>query len=420
MMVPWILGVDNGLFGADQVKGFGMGGYIESVSVRNHHLFDICRIFNSFIVEKFLWGFEKQRGIRLRKENHRMVGIVGYGAYVPLYRIRVEDIADVWGMEADRVKNGLLIDEKSVPALDEDTVTISVEAARNALRTASEIDPQDIGAVYVGSESHPYAVKPTATIVAEAITATPSLTAADMEFACKAGTAGIQACMGLVVAGYIRYGIAIGADTAQGQPADALEYTAAAGGAAYIIGKENVIAAIDDTYSFTQDVPDFWRREGADYPSHGGRFTGAPGYFAHVIGATKGLMHRSGTEPSDYDYAVFHMPNGKFPLRVSKILGFTEEQVMPGLVVKKIGNTYSGSSLLGLAAVLDIAEPGEQILLTSYGSGAGADSFSITITDQITEKRGRSPPVAYYIDRKEYIGYAIYAKMRGKLRGFAE
>ncbi len=349
-----------------------------------------------------------------------MIGIVGYGAYVPRYRIKVEDIADVWGKEADRIKDGLLVDEKSVPALDEDTATISVEAARNALRMADEVNPREIGAIYVGSESHPYAVKPTATIVAEAIAATPSLTAADTEFACKAGTAGIQACMGLVKAGYIKYGLAIGADTAQGQPADALEYTAAAGGAAFIIGGDNVVAEIEDTYSFTQDVPDFWRREGASYPSHSGRFTGAPGYFAHVLGATRGMMGKLGTKPSDYKYVVFHMPNGKFPLRASEILGFTKEQIVPSLVVTKIGNTYSGSSLLGISAVLDIADPGDRMLVTSYGSGAGADSFSITVTPEIVKKRGRSPPTSYYLNRKSYVGYAVYAKLRGKLRGFAE
>jgi len=140
------------------------------------------------------------------------VGIVGYGVYIPRYRIRVEEIAKVWGENPERVKRGLLVEEKSVPGPDEDTATIAVEAARNAVKQA-DIDPQDIGAIYVGSESHPYAVKPTATIVAEAIEATPDLTAADYEFACKAGTAGIQTCMGLVEAGMIKYGMAIGSDT---------------------------------------------------------------------------------------------------------------------------------------------------------------------------------------------------------------
>jgi hydroxymethylglutaryl-CoA synthase len=117
-----------------------------------------------------------------------MAGIVGYGVNIPSYRIKVEEIAKVWGDDPKAISRGLIVQEKSVPAPDEDTATISVEASRHALARAL-IDPQKIGAVYVGSESHPYAVKPTATIVAEAIGAAPHLTAADLEFACKAGTA---------------------------------------------------------------------------------------------------------------------------------------------------------------------------------------------------------------------------------------
>ena len=149
--------------------------------------------------------------------------------------------------------------------------------------------PSRIGAVYTGSESHPYAVKPTSTIVAQAIGATPEMTAADFEFACKAGTAAVQACMGLVGSGMIDLGMAIGADVSQGAPSDALEYTAAAGGVACLIGrKESELAAIiEDTYSYTTDTPDFWRREGMPYPEHGGRFTGEPGYFKHVIKVQK-------------------------------------------------------------------------------------------------------------------------------------
>ena len=136
------------------------------------------------------------------------------------------------------------------------------------------VDPEEIGAVYVGSESHPYAVKPTACTVGEAIRATPNMTAADYEFACKAGTAAIQTCKGLVKSGMIQYGMAVGSDVAQGAPGDALEYTAAAGGAAFLIGNVNPIAEIHHTCSFTTDTPDFWRREGQNYPRHGGRFTG--------------------------------------------------------------------------------------------------------------------------------------------------
>jgi hydroxymethylglutaryl-CoA synthase len=343
------------------------------------------------------------------------VGIVSYGAYIPRYRIKIEEIAKVWGGNANSIIDGLMVYEKSVPDMDEDTITIAVEAARHAINRAG-INPEKIGAIYTGSESHPYAVKPTSTVVAEAIGATPNLTAADFEFACKAGTAAIQACMGLVGSGMIELGMAIGSDVSQGAPGDALEYTAAAGGVAYVIGKEKLVANIESTYSFTTDTPDFWRREGMPYPEHGGRFTGEPGYFKHVTSAASGLMERLGTKPSDYDYAVFHQPNGKFPTRVAKMLGFTNEQIKAGLVVSRLGNTYSGSCMMGLAAILDIAKPEDRIFVTAFGSGAGSDAFSLTVTDKIEEIRNGAPSVEQLLANPIYISYATYAKHKGKIK----
>ncbi len=343
-----------------------------------------------------------------------MIGIVSYGTYIPKYRIKVEEIAKIWGEDAESIKRGLNVYEKSVPDIDEDTATISVEAAREALKRC-DICKDDIGAVFVGSESHPYAVKPTATIVGDALNLNGFFYAADLEFACKAGTAGIQNCIALVKSGMIRYGLAIGSDTSQGAPGDPLEYSASAGGSAFIIGENNVIAEVKDTLSFTTDTPDFWRREGQRYPSHGGRFTGEPAYFRHVLTAAKTIMQRNCLKADDFTYAVFHMPNGKFPVRVANQLGFKKEQIELGLVVRYIGNTYSASSLIGFSAVLDYAKPEDRILLTSFGSGAGSDAFIFEVTDEIHSIE-RNPKVWDKIKNCVYIDYGIYAKFRGKIK----
>jgi hydroxymethylglutaryl-CoA synthase len=342
------------------------------------------------------------------------IGIVGYGAYVPRFRISVGEIARIWGENADSYRKGLMVEEKSVPDMDEDTITISTEAGRNAL-LRSGIPVGEIGAVYIGSESHPYAVKPSGTVVAEALGLGTSLMCADFEFACKAGTAAIQCCLGLVRSGMIKYGLAIGADTSQGRPGDALEYTAAAGGAAFVIGKDP-LAAIEDTCSYTTDTSDFWRREGQDYPSHGARFTGKPAYFHHVTSATKLLMERNSLKPEDLDYLVLHMPNGKFPTTAAKQMGFSLKQIEQGLIVKQMGNAYSGSSPIGLTSVLDAAKPGDRILMTSYGSGAGSDSFLLRATDRLLERRDRAPTTEHYLKNKSNIDYGTYAKLRGKLK----
>jgi hydroxymethylglutaryl-CoA synthase len=340
------------------------------------------------------------------------VGILGYGAYLPRYRLPAREVARVWSDGAAP----LPVQEKSVAGLDEDVVTMAVEAARNALARA-RIPASQIGALWVGSESHPYAVKPTSTIVAEAIGASPSLLAADWQFACKAGTEALQAAIGLVGSGMVPYAIAIGMDTAQARPGDALEYTAGAGGAALVVGPaDESLAVIEASYSYVTDTPDFWRRAEAAYPQHGQRFTGEPAYFKHSEAAARELMAALGLQPCDYRHAVFHQPNTKFPQRVAVDLGFTREQIRAGLLVPQIGNTYAGATLIGLTAVLDEAEPGDRLLVVSFGSGAGSDAFSLRVTEALPSRQGLAARTRDYLARRKEIDYALYARFRGKLR----
>lgn len=341
----------------------------------------------------------------------RDVGIIGYGAYIPRYRIKAQEIARVWGGADD----SLPIDEKAVPGLDEDTITMSIEAARNALARA-QIDAQQLRAVWVGSESHPYAVKPSSTLVAEALGASGSVLAADWQFACKAGTEAMQAAIALVGSEMADYALAIGMDTAQGRPHDALEYTAGAGGAAFVIGPaENALATLESSYSYVTDTPDFFRRAYQHYPEHGNRFTGEPAYFAHTLEATTTYLEMMNLTPRDFQWAIFHQPNVKFPLQAAHEIGFTRDQLMAGLLVGKIGNTYAGAALIGMTNVLDHAKPGDRILLVSFGSGAGSDVFSYIATDKILERRDLARRTAFYLGRRELIDYARYARFRNKL-----
>lgn len=347
---------------------------------------------------------------RLLKPD-RSVGIVGYGAYIPRFRLPASEVSRVWKGGA----GGAPTQEKAVAGLDEDVITMSIEAARNALSRAA-IHPGHIRAVWVGSESHPYSVKPTSTIVAEAIGSTPHTLAADWEFACKAGTEAVQAAVGFVGSKMADYALAIGMDTAQARPGDALEYTAGAGGAAFILGpKGESLAVVEGSYSFATDTPDFWRRADEKYPEHGERFTGEPAYFHHITNAAQALMESLETTPVDYQFAVFHQPNSKFPQRVARDLGFSIEQIEVGLLVPRIGNVYAGSALVGLTAVLDVAQPGDRILLVSYGSGAGSDAISLHTTDNLTDRRDAAPSTKSYIARRTEIDYATYARYRGKL-----
>lgn len=344
---------------------------------------------------------------------HRAVGLVGYGAYVPRYRLPGVEISRVWDGQQGCTPP---VKEKAVPGLDEDVATMSLEAARNALKRAA-IDASLIRAVWVGSESHPYAVKPTSTIVAEAIGAVPHTLAADWQFACKAGTEAMQAALSLVGSGMADYALALGMDTAQGRPRDALEYTAGAGGAAFLVGPaEQSLAVLEGSTSYVTDTADFWRRQHEHYPAHAGRFTGEPGYFRHVLAAASELMAGLERKPADYAHVIFHQPNNKFPLKAGRELGFKREQLEAGLLVNDIGNTYAGAAMIGLTAVLDVARPGERVLMVSFGSGAGSDAFDLRVTDAISARQGCALSTRDYIARRHPIDYATYARHREKIR----
>jgi hydroxymethylglutaryl-CoA synthase len=344
-----------------------------------------------------------------------MAGIVGYGAYVPVYRIKSSAIAGQWEDDAAAIERGLMLKEKTVPGLDEDTITISVQAAKFAVRRAA-IDPKKIGAVYIGSESHPYAVKPSGTVLIDALGIGPDVHVADFEFACKAGSEAMFVAYSHVKSGNMDYAMGIGSDTSQGAPGDALEYSASAGGAAFIFGKDNIIADVLFTHSFTSDTPDFWRREYMHYPRHGGRFTGEPAYFKHILGCGRALLEKSGMKAEDFEFAVFHMPNGKFPLKAGNILGFNNEQMTQGWIVNIMGNTYSGSSPTGLTAILDSAKPGDKIFMVSFGSGAGSDGFIFQTTERITSVQNLAPKTRDMLNGKKiYLDYGKYAAYRKKI-----
>lgn len=345
------------------------------------------------------------------------VGIIGYGIYVPRNRISISDISKVWKKNPEEIQNSLGVTCKSVAGIDEDSVTMAYEAAKGAIERAG-IDPSTIEACFVGSESHPYAVNPTSTIVGEFLGIGRNYLAVDLEFACKAATAGMMSIAGLIASGKISCGLIIGSDTAQAKPHDILEYTAASAACAYVLGpvKDSTsVAEILFSTSYSSDTPDFWRRDGIKFPSHGGRFTGEPAYFAHVEGAANRLLNQSGMKPGDFAYCVFHMPNGKFPRAVAKRLGFTEKQLAPSLIIDKIGNPYCASTLTGLAAILDIANPGSKIFMVSYGSGAGSDGFIMKAGKQVSSRRNIAPLFSDIVQKSHAISYIDYLKFGRKI-----
>jgi hydroxymethylglutaryl-CoA synthase len=351
-------------------------------------------------------------------------GIVSFGAYVPYGRVELDAFSEQWGISPQLSRayrlNGR--NRVAVPAADEDAVTLGVAAAERCL-AAKRHQAIRIGSVMMGSESHPYAVKSSSAIIAEALGLTPSAFAVDLEFACKGGSAAVMLSAALARATPDALALAIGADCPQSAPGSLLEASVGAAAAALLVGcGADVIATIDATASTTTDLTDFWRRDGARYPSVVGKFSIDEGYLAHSRATAERLMTEARLAPSDFAHAVFHQPYASLPGALGKSLGFRAEQLRTGLAAAKIGNSYSAACLLGLCLVLENAAPGDRILLVSFGSGAGSDGFVLTATNEIDafrERRGATAaPLSVELgsDHVDWLTYGQFAALQRKLQ----
>jgi uncharacterized OB-fold protein len=211
-----------------------------------------------------------------------------------------------------------------------------------------------------------------------------------------------------------------------------LEYACGAGAGAFVLGREDPLATIVDTAAYSTLTLDFWRRDGATVPSHFGRTT-VEAFIKHVIGAIEGLLLKHPEiSLKDFDYVTFHQPSGYMPMKTCKTLTqdsidildhpeledriritpeFIEEKVRPWLRVLDTGNTYAASTLIATSSILDHAKPGDDVLAVSYGSGAYTIATWLHVEDAILRRRGRTPTVNDYLNRRRDLKVDAYDKL---------
>lgn len=346
------------------------------------------------------------------------IGIVSYGVSLPYNRLPVDEIIELWlNSSLDTIKNVQGVLERSVLDTDEDASTLAVAAAREAFRRVP--NAADVQALYYGSCTNPYDSRPSSTMVLEALDLPYSTKCCDLQFSLKSGTAALMNAYAMVKAGLSQQALAIGTDTINRHtaPGDLVEAYAGAGAGALVLGSENVIATVDDMESYSSDLSDGFRVEGERYLRTGmllGSAKNEVGVDTHTLGAANALLARTGLKVEDFKYAVFQQTTPGFVRHCANLLGFKKEQYLPSIIADYVGDTGSASPLIGLAKVLDQAQPGDKIFLAGYGYGAGADVFVLTVTDHIAEVRGKVKTVQRHIDRKHMVDYKQAMKMEYK------
>jgi hydroxymethylglutaryl-CoA synthase len=321
-----------------------------------------------------------------------MTGIVSYGAYIPWYRITYREIAKAWKLPPQE-------GEKAVPAIDEDSFVIAFKAARKAVENSEAPE-----VVYLATISSPYIERSLATSIAFGVGSPPSVAAADFGASQRATSLAMLACMDAISSGRIERGLVVGSDALVGAPGTELDIYSGAGSSAILLAK-NGIAEIEGFSSYSTDFTDRWRNSQSRYPRTGdSRFIRDYGYVSHIVSSAKKLMEKLALSPKDFSHVVLQQSHPRWIRDAARKIGFSYDQLKLGSTIQKFGDTGCASILLGLSSILDEGNPGERILLSSYGSG-GSDSFSIVI-----KERAKKKMVKDFENKKEYIDYFTYLR----------
>ncbi len=299
----------------------------------------------------------------------RAVGLVSVAGYVPRYRLSGEVLGQVWGTSASG--------ERAVANYDEDALTMACEAA---LEAVAGRDASRVGACFFASTSAPYVEKSNATLVATVADLPAEVITADVGGSLRCATTALRLALDTVAAGSASAALVAAADMRPAAPGSELEALLGDGGAAALVGAGEVIAAFAGACTVSHEFTDFWRNDGGRYVQAlaDPTFVKTQGLDRHLPEAVEGVLRRTGRKKTDIARVVLAVPDARLHAALVRQLGFAPETVASGPVIARAGNTGAAAPLLGLAAALEQARPGEQVLVVSYGNGAEALLFETT------------------------------------------
>jgi hydroxymethylglutaryl-CoA synthase len=336
------------------------------------------------------------------------VGVMGYGVYVPRFRMKREDIGKAWSTRGRG--------ENSVADYDEDIITMAAEASLNALYYSRLRDGSALGCLYLGTDSSTHIEHSSLGVIAEVLRAREELDIADFTASPRSSFAALKACMDGVASGRIPCGLAVASESRCVSPGSSEEMNCGDGAAAFILGMENTIADIEGVFTYTSYVADRWRSTATPYlQEYEPRFTRDYGYHRHLVEAVRGLLKKTSGSISDFQHIVLQQPDPRMARGAAKALKIDPQQTQAGDLFHAMGDVGAASVFLGMAAVLDKAEPGDRILAVSYGSGT-SDAAALRVNDRICEGRGKGRSLESYLRSKTYISdYVAFARLKGAL-----
>ena len=335
------------------------------------------------------------------------IGISGYGVYIPKLRIKKEEYAKAWGSFSAAGVN-----EKSVMGFDEDVLTSAVKVSRRALESVP-LTPDRISRFALASTSAPYIEKLLSGTILVSVGMSNTAFSSDHTTSTRAGTEAIIAGFEHVLANPGGKALVAAADAPKASMWDSIEHQLGAGAAAFVLSSDNLIAELEGHASYASEYfgERFKPRDDSLIHDINVKKFSEGSLITNTTRAGNALMKKLNRKPEEYQHVVIQQPDARVPATVAARMNFTDIQLAAGLVSKVLGDLGAASVPVALTAVLDAAKVGDRIMVISYGSGAGSDALSFKVVGE----RKAIPRFQAEADRKEYIDYVKYLKIKGAI-----
>ena len=325
-------------------------------------------------------------------EVNMTIGIDKIGFATSQYVLKLQDLAEVRGVDPEKYSKGLLLNEIAIAPMTEDIVTLAASASESIL---TEREKEEIDMVIVATESGIDQSKAAAVFVHGLLGIQPFARSFEVKEACYGATAALhyaklhvenspQSKVLVIASDIAKYGVATPAEPTQG-----------AGSIAMLITQNpRILSFNNDNVAQTRDIMDFWRPNYSSTPNVNGLYS-TQQYLDCLTTTWDEYKKRYNCTLDDFAAICFHLPYPKLALKgLRNMLNETSSQEKQAglqenfdksiLYSQMIGNIYTGSLFLGLLSLLENAEnlkAGDKLALYSYGSGAVSEFFSVELVE---------------------------------------
>ncbi|WP_083972781.1 hydroxymethylglutaryl-CoA synthase [Isoptericola dokdonensis] len=316
-----------------------------------------------------------------------MIGISDLSLATGHHVLDLAQLAQANGTDPAKYRVGLGQDEMSVLAPDEDVVTLAASAA---LPLVQRHGTDRIRTLLVATESGVDQSKSVGVWVHRLLGLPSSVRTVELKQACYAGTAGLQAALGIVARDPRQQVLVVAADVARYDVDTAAEPTQGAGAVAMLVEADPALLAIDPVSGVhTADVDDFWRPNDHASAVVDGRLS-VSAYLDALTGAWDDYRAQGGHGIEEFARFCYHQPFTRMATKAHRKLAQHTGAALDEALLepttrynRRLGNSYTASLWAALASLLDDPTDltGERIGLFSYGSGAVGELVTGVVRD---------------------------------------